>query len=378
MENIDYKKGLEDVIAAESKICLIDPVSGGLYYRGHNITELTEHSTFEETAYLLLEGHLPNEIELKHFNEKLLSYRKLHSNLLQIIRGLSKNCHPMKVLQTTIAALGGIWDNKGTDNPKEICIAYLSQFPLIIAAYWRILNKQEIITPHKEFSHAGNFLYMLTGKVPTAKETSLLDKALILHMEHDLNASTFTARVVASSLAPVSAFLSAAIGSLSGPLHGGANEKVLEMVYEIGEESNVVPYLDKALATGKKVMGMGHRVYRTKDPRAIILQKYLKQASDSEDARKKVAILEKIEDYLARTFEEQHKKVYPNVDFYSGTLFHCLAINPLLFTPIFAMSRVVGWCAHVCEQWQDNRIFRPICHYTGERNLKYVNIEKRR
>ncbi|MBL6989213.1 MAG: response regulator [Bacteriovoracaceae bacterium] len=368
-----YYRGLEGVIAAESKICYVDGIKGELFYRGHEISGIINNPNlhYEEVALLLLCGGMAGKEKVDSFKAKLLKYRKFNNRISDIIKDFAVDTHPMKVMQACTAALGGIWDNKDGDDANEIFLAYISQFPLIIAAYWRYSNRQEIIAPNLKLSFSGNFLYMLLGKIPSQEHIEAFDNALILHMEHGFNASTFTGRVIASSMATVSSSLSGALGSLTGPLHGGANERVLEMVEKIGSVDNVKNFLDDLIDNGGKVMGMGHRVYRVKDPRAKLLQDIIKTL-DVEDKRVKerLDILNEVDSYFSHKMELKNKQIYPNVDFYSGTLLSILGIDPLLFTPIFALARVVGWCAHIREQWQDNRIFRPKCRYVGAVNLK--------
>ena len=283
----------------------------------------------------------------------------------------------MKALQSSYAALGGIWDSTYKEKFIETLIGYIEQTPLLVASHYRIMKQQEVITPDPQLSFSGNFLYMLSGKKPPKEEEKIFDKILILHMEHSLNASTFTARVVASSLPPVSSVISAATGSLFGPLHGGANEKVLQMIDEIGSIENVEKWIDGAIARKKKISGMGHRVYKVKDPRATILQKSLKAFAKDELSKKRLIISEKLEEYFVTRMTEKGKQIYPNVDFYSGILLNSIGIDPILFTPIFAIARVSGWAAHVREQWEDNRIFRPKALYIGEEGKKYIPITQR-
>jgi citrate synthase len=378
VEKVAYSKGLDGIYAAESKISRVDGIAGELIYRGYDIADLAINSNSEEVAYLLLNGKLPTALELEHFTDKLLKYRRLHNRVAKIIKDLSMETPPMKVIQTAIAALGGIWDNKDGQSAYETFLAYISQVPLIVSLYWRYLNNLPVIEPDINLSLAGNCLYMILGYMPPKRHIEIFDKILLLHMDHDLNASTFTARVVASTLAPVSAVLSAAVGALSGPLHGGANERVLEMIQEIGSIENVEPYLDRLVANKGKVMGMGHRIYRTKDPRAHILQKMLRETVKDDESLKKVAMLEKIEECFTAKMEAEGKKIYPNVDFYSGVLLSNLGIHPTLFPPVFAIARVVGWSAQVNEQWQDNKLFRPLALYVGEVNQRYVTIEERK
>ncbi len=376
-QEMKYSKGLDGVIAAESKISIVDGILGKLYYYGFNIEDLVNHSNFEEVSYLLLYGHLPSSSELEAYIDKMLKYRRLHRSTLRILRSLPKETHPMKALQTAFSALGGIWDNKKNSHPAETLLAYISQVPLIVSAYYRIMNDLPVVEPEIDLSFASNFLYMLRGEKPTPEHEYIFDKILVLHAEHGFCASTFTARVVASTLAPVSCALSAAVGALYGPLHGGANEGVLKMLEEIGSVSNVETWLEKAIEEKRKIDGMGHRIYKIKDPRAIIIQRLLQSISKNEETQKKVAILEKLEEHFTAYTVKQGKKIYPNVDFYSGTLLYILKIDPILFTTIFAIARTVGWSAHIAEQWNDNRIFRPITLDTGNRDNAYVPLAER-
>lgn len=376
-ETLHFAKGLEGVIASESRICRVDGEAGRLYYYGYPIEELVERSTYVEVAYLLLHGRLPNAGQLEHFQDKMLKYRRLHGSILRILKSLSHDTHPMKALQTGLSALGGIWDNKSHVNATETLMAYISQVPLLVAAYYRIMNGQEVVEPDIHLSYAGNFLYMIHGTKPSDEHTALFDKVLILHAEHDFCASTFTARVVSSTLAPVSCTLSAAVGALYGPLHGGANEGALKMVEEIGGPENVEAYVDAALAAKKKVDGMGHRVYKVKDPRAIVIQELLRGMTKDAHSERLFATLERLEGYFTGLMAAKNKPVHPNVDFYSGTMLRILGLNPILYTCIFAIARVTGWSAHINEQWSDNRIFRPLSRFVGELGRPYVPVADR-
>lgn len=376
-QDVVFSKGLEGVIASESRICRVDGELGRLYYYGYPIEDLVRHSTYEEVAYLLLFGKLPTASQMEHFQDKMLKYRRLHGSILRILKSLSADTHPMKALQTGLSALGGIWDNKTHTNASETLMAYISQVPLLVAAYYRIMNGLEVVDPDINLSYAGNFLYMIHGKPPTAEHTAIFDKVLILHAEHDFCASTFTARVVASTLAPVSCVLSAAVGALYGPLHGGANEGALKMVEEIGSPDNVAAYVGKAMAEKKKVDGMGHRVYKVKDPRAIIIQGILRDMTKEPHAETLFRTLERLEEHFVGLMVAKGKSIYPNVDFYSGTLLRILGLSPILYTCIFATSRVTGWSAHINEQWADNRIYRPLSHFVGELGRPYVPIADR-
>lgn len=376
-QEIKYSKGLDGVIAAESKISIVDGIAGKLYYYGYNIADLVEKSHFEEVSYLLLYGHIPSPSQLEAYIDKMLKYRRIHRSTLRILKSLPKETHPMKALQTAFSGLGGVWDNKKNSHPAEILLAYISQVPLIVAAYYRIMNGLAVVEPEIDLSFAANFLYMIHGEKPTKENEEIFDKILVMHAEHGFCASTFTARVVASTLAPVSCALSAAVGALYGPLHGGANEGVLKMLEEIGSPDKVETWLAQAMAEKRKIDGMGHRIYKVKDPRAILIQGLLRAIKKNEDTQNKVAILEKLEENFTNLMEKQGKKIYPNVDFYSGTLLHIMNIDPILFTTIFAIARTVGWSAHIAEQWNDNRIFRPITLDTGNRDITYIPLSER-
>ncbi len=377
-ENIDFKKGLEGVIAALSKICDVDGINGNLSYYGYSIFDLAEQATYEEVAYLLLYGNLPAQKELDGFSARIKSFQKYDSTIISIFKELHSGTHPMKALQIAYALLGGVWDSSAKNNNViETLIAYIAQTPLLIASYYRITNKQELIEPDKSLNFAGNFLYTLIGKKPSKDHEKIFNTILILHMEHGFNASTFTARVVASTLAPISCALSGATGSLYGPLHGGANEEVLKMLDEIGSPENVEKWIDTAIEQKRKISGMGHREYKVKDPRATVLQKSLHQFANDNRTKNRLAIAEKLESYFVKKMTEKGKKIYPNVDFYSGILLSSLGIPPILFTPIFALARVSGWSAHIREQWEDNRIFRPESVYIGEENKEYIPISER-
>lgn len=372
-----YAKGLDGVVAAESRISIVDGTLGKLYYYGYNIVDLFRYSTFEEVSYLLLYGTLPTPAQLEAYIDKMLKYRRLHRSTLRILKNLPKETHPMKALQTAFSALGGVWDNKKGSNPTETLLTYISQVPLLIAAYYRIMNDLPLVDADIDLSVAANFLYMLKGERSIPEHEEIFDKVLILHAEHGFCASTFTARVVASTLAPVSSSLSAAVGALFGPLHGGANEGVLQNVQEIGKLERVESWVDEALKAKRKIDGMGHRIYKVKDPRALLIEELLRRIPKNAETEEKVAILGRLESYFTGLMEKEGKKLYPNVDFYSGTLLHLLHIEPILFTTIFAIARTVGWSAHIAEQWKDNRIYRPITWDLGPRDLAFVPLAER-
>ncbi|MBI4040266.1 MAG: citrate/2-methylcitrate synthase [Deltaproteobacteria bacterium] len=370
----DYSKGLQGVVAGESKIGLVDGTQGVLAYLGYPIQVLAQYSTYEETAFLLLNGRLPKKKELSAFEEKLKKYRALPSEALEVIELLPSETHPMEALQTVVSLLGSF--SKVTDL-KEKSIELIAQFPTIVAHCWCMKHKKEVTLPHEDLSHAANFLYMLHGEEPAPDVARMFDICLILHAEHSFNASTFTARVVASTLTTLHASISAAIGALYGPLHGGANEKVLDMISDVASEKQVNEWVSEKMDRKEKIMGMGHRVYKVKDPRSYILEEMLKTLSTKLKNMTTYKILKEIETVVRKEMEKQGKDIWPNVDFFSGALYELMGISRELFTPVFAISRISGWCAHVLEQLEDNRIYRPACQYVGARNVAYKPIETR-
>jgi len=376
---IEYSKGLEGVIAALSSISAIDGKEGKLIYRGIPIEMLAKYSTYEETVYLLLYGELPTKGDLEKFDREMRELRYLPKKVEDCIKELPPNPHPMDILKVAVAHTA-LYDPDRLRCCREgvmrKVIRIIAQIPTIIAYYHRARTGQEIIPPDPELGHAANFLYMLHGKKPDKEEARIFDVALILHAEHGLNASTFAAMVTASTLSDINSAIVSAIGALKGPLHGGANERVLKMLDEIGSADKAEEYVLNALKEKRRIMGFGHRVYKTYDPRARILKKYAEYLSEKYEDRKYIKIGEKIEEIMIR--ELGKKGIFPNVDFYSGIVYHFLGIPRDLFTPVFAMARSVGWAAHVCEYTQNNRIFRPRAYYIGPEYVEYVPIEHRR
>jgi citrate synthase len=370
-------KGLEGVVAANSGICWIDGYAGVLAYRGIDIHELAEHSTFEETAYLLWHGHLPDRSTLSEFSRKLTNARSVPSEIYDLLRSFPKSATPMEVLRTAVSALS-FYDpaESAVDHNSNVrkAFALTAQLPMLVAAYDRIRKGKKIVEPDPSLSHAANFLWMLHGEKPIPAATRTFDIALILHADHELNASTFAARVIAGTMADMHSAITGAIGALKGPLHGGANEAVMKMLFEIGKAGgDPVEYVRSLLAQKKKVFGFGHRVYRTEDPRATHLRKMSEQLSRDSGNTKWFDMSQRIE-----AFVKEEKKLNANVDFYSASTYTTLGIDLDLFTPIFAVSRMAGWAAHVIEQLDDNRLIRPRAEYTGpEYPVKYVPIEMR-
>ncbi|MEI8172915.1 MAG: citrate/2-methylcitrate synthase [Deltaproteobacteria bacterium] len=380
MGNKAYSKGLEGVVADESGICKIDGNEGRLYYRGYSIDDLAACSNYEEVAYLLLYERLPTVAELKDFSQRMRQSRPLSQPVLDMIRSFPASAHPMELLQSAISYLSGYVKHRIEHSPTCNCrdtLYQISQIASVVAAYGRYRENRECVAPRMDLSHGANFLYMLHGTEPEPIEGEIMDKCLLLHAEHDFNASTFAARVVASTLSTCYCSISSAIGALYGSLHGGANQRVIEMAEEIGDKNNVAAWMDKAFAQKRKVMGMGHREYKAKDPRAKIIQKYLEQLSEKKNDFRYYEILQEVEKEFRVKMETAGKPIYPNVDFYSGAVYRLLGIPAILFTPIFAMGRVAGWLAHILEQRADNRIYRPESLWTGPEPRDYVPIEKR-
>lgn len=376
-----FKAGLDGIIAGESKICLIDGDNRKLSYRGYNVADLAKYSTFEETAYLLLKGKLPNKQELEEFNADLLKARYIPTQILAMIALVPPHTHPMDVLRTIVSALSQhepeVGDNSEAANFRK-ATKLISQAPVIVSAYHRLRQGLQPIPPLKKFSLASNFLYMLTGEEPDSYSQDVFDDCMILHADHCFNASTFTARVTAATLSDMHSAITAAIGALKGKLHGGANQEVMELLSEIGSAQNAVPFIEKMFEKGEKVPGFGHRVYRTcEDPRATILREASRELGKKENNTKWFDISVEVEKHVLKTSQAKNKPIYPNVDFYSASTYSVLGIEPQLFTPIFAMSRLAGWCAHVIEQHSNNRLIRPQAHYIGEKDLSYAEINKR-
>ncbi|NTW16350.1 MAG: citrate/2-methylcitrate synthase [Syntrophaceae bacterium] len=380
MENKPYSKGLEGVVADESRICKIDGANGKLYYRGYSIEDLAAYSNYEEVCYLLLYEKLPTTDELKDFSQRMRESRPLVQPVLDMIRSFPDSAHPMELLQSSVSYLSGYVKHRIEHSATCNCrntLYQVSQLAGVVATYGRYRERKEYLPPRMDLSHGANFLYMLHGSEPDPVEGEIMDKCLLLHAEHDFNASTFAARVVASTLSTCYCSISSAVGALYGSLHGGANQRVVEMAEEIGDKNNVAPWMEKAFAQKRKVMGMGHREYKAKDPRANIIQQYLVQLSEKKQDFRYYEILQEVEKVFRGKMETAGKPIYPNVDFYSGAVYRLLGIPAILFTPIFAMGRVAGWLAHILEQRSDNRIYRPESLWTGPEPRAYVPIEKR-
>ncbi len=370
-------KGLEGIVAANSGICYIDGDAGVLAYRGIDIHELAERSNFEETTFLLWNGRLPNRAELDAFRQELAAARTLDPKIVEMLRSFPRTATPMEVLRTAVSALS-FYDPDEKDNTHDANVRksyrLTSQIAMLVALYDRIRKGRELVEADTSLSHAGNFLWMLTGEKPSDTATRTLDVALILHADHELNASTFAARVIAATLSDIHSAITGAIGALKGPLHGGANEAVMRMLFAIDKAGeDPVAHVKKLLADKKKISGFGHRVYRTEDPRATHLRKMSEALGRSSKNPKWFDMSRQIEQYILA-----EKKLNANVDFYSASTYTTLGIDLDLFTPIFALSRIAGWAAHVIEQHDDNRLIRPRADYIGpEYPATYTPIQSR-
>jgi 2-methylcitrate synthase len=366
----EFVPGLAGVPAVRSRISYIDGFKGLLEYRGIPIEQLAEQSTFPETAYLLIHGDLPAEPELARWNEQLTQHRSLKYQVRDVIKALPEGGHPMKALQAGTAVLGMFYP--GGEEPIFRLIAKL---PTLVSAFHRTRRGDDPIEPRDDLDLASNFLWMLSGKEPDPLAARVLDICLILHAEHSINASTFGALVTAATLADPYCVVSSAVGALAGELHGGANERVLAMLKEIGTVDRVLPYVDQKIAGGQKIMGVGHRVYKTKDPRATILQGLATKMFEKLGSTPLYDIALEVERVVADRLGA--KGICPNVDFYSGIVYDKMGIPTDLFTPIFAMSRVSGWLAHWAEQLEDNKLFRPTQIYVGEHGRSYTPLSER-
>jgi citrate synthase len=383
--------GLRDVYVADTRVSQVEGIRGKIVYRGYTIETLADHSTFEETAYLLLHGRLPTKPELELFDAQLKKERWIPRVLIESGKALPKSTASMDILQGTIPILAG-YDNEIADDSREAnirkAIRLISKIATSVATWARVREGLDPVAPREDLGHAANFLYMLNGEMPDSDTAKIFDVGLILHADHQFNASTFTCRVVASTRAHMYASVAAGVGALSGALHGGANEKVMKMLLEIGSENAVEGYVRKTLDGGGLIMGMGHAVYRTMDPRAIILKKIARGLVERTHDKKWFAISERLEEAARKEFDARGKtRLHPNVDFYSASVYSAMGIATDLFTPVFAVSRIAGWCAHVIEEKFAEAqpkpvIYRPEATYTGAgpdlNGLPYVPLAERK
>ena len=380
MAEATYARGLEGVVAAESEICRIDGERGKLYYLGYSIEDLARNSDFEETTFLLLYGRLPDREEMERFSRRMRASRDLAPEILAMVRSFPRDTHPMELLQSVVSYLSGYVEHKiehsATCNCRDT-LHQVVQLASVVAAWKRFRDGKEYVPPRQDLSHGANFLYMMRGEQAEEYEGRIMDTCMLLHAEHGFNASTFTARVVASTLSTCYSSISAAIGSLYGSLHGGANERAMRMVEDIGSRDRAEQWVNRALDNKQKVMGMGHRVYKAKDPRAVIMEEFLLELSRKKNDSRNYEVLKEVERSFRERMEEKGKPIYPNVDFFSGAVYNLLGIPKSLFTPVFAMSRVAGWLAHILEQRRDNRLYRPTSRYIGSEPRQYVPMGER-
>ena len=375
-EKVELKRGLRDVYIDRTESSFIDGKAGKLLYRGYNIDDLAEHSTFEETIYLLLFSSLPTRNELDAFEAELKANRGLPDEILQII-GLTKEAHPMDVLRTAISALAA-FDPEVTDNSHEAVLRkgtrLTAQAPTIVAAHARIRDGKDPIPPNDSLSHAANFLYMLFGELPEPQDARLIDKDFVLHAEHGINASSFGARIAASTQADLHCAITAGVAVLKGPSHGGAAEEVMKMALDIGDEENAEPYVRDLLSRGGRVMGFGHRVYRAVDPRSVHLLEDSRELGERKGQPKWFSILQSVMEVMKPYAK---RGICQNVDFFSGAVYYLLDIPDDLFISIFAMGRIPGWTVQMAEQLENNILLRPRLKYVGPMDLEYIPIANR-
>ncbi len=374
----EYKPGLEGIPAAQSSISYVDGHKGILEYRGIRIEELAAKSTFLETAFLLIWGELPNREELEAFEHEVRYHRRIKYRIRDMMKCFPESGHPMDALQASAAALGLFYSRRDLHNPayiRDAVVRLLATIPTMVAAFQLMRKGNDPVRPRDDLDYSANFLYMLNEQEPEPLAARIFDICLILHVEHTMNASTFSARVTASTLTDPYAVVASAVGTLGGPLHGGANEEVIQMLEEIGCIENVRPYIEERLQRKEKIMGFGHRVYKVKDPRATILQTLVEQLFEKFGHDKFYEIAQEMEHVVEEKLGS--KGIYPNVDFYSGLVYRKMGIPTDLFTPIFAIARVAGWLAHWKEQLAENRIFRPTQIYNGRHSIPYTPIDQR-
>lgn len=366
-------KGLEGVVAAESSISSI--IDGVLTYRGINIDDLAEQASFEEVVYLLWYGHLPNRSQLDQLKKELSENAVLPNQVIELLKMVPSHVHPMAALRTAVSALS-LYDEEAETMTKEAnlrkAVRLQAKISTIVTAYARLREGKEPVAPRSDLGFAANFLYMLKGTEPEDVQVEAFNKALVLHADHELNASTFTSRVTVATLSDIYSGITSAIGALKGPLHGGANEQVMAMLEEIGEIDRVEDYIMNKLANKEKIMGFGHRVYKNGDPRAKHLKEMSRQLTQLTGQSKWYEMSIKIDELV-----QKEKGLLPNVDFYSATVYHSLGIPRDLFTPIFAVARTSGWVAHILEQYANNRLIRPRAEYVGPQKQAYIPLEQR-
>ena len=376
MDEVRIHRGLKEVYLDRTKSSYVDGKNGKLYYRGFNINELANNSSFEEVSYLLIHGKLPTKSELIQLTEWMSVRREIPSQIIDLISSI-KHLHPMDVLRTTISSLSAYdkdLEDESIQTNIERGLSITAKAPTIVATHVRLRDGNDIIHPNKNLSHAANFLYMLFGQEPDDLDAKLIDKDLILHAEHGLNASSFTARVVASTQSDMYSAITAGVAALKGPAHGGAAEGVMKQAQDIGDESNTKEYVKDLLSSGGRIMGFGHRVYKTADPRALILKKDAKNLSERKGNPKWFSILQSLAECMV---PYEKKGICENVDFWTGAIYNLLEIPDDIFVSIFALARIPGWTAQVTEQLDNNILIRPLLEYVGDLDIPYINIDER-
>ena len=376
MDEVRIHRGLKEVYLDRTKSSYVDGKNGKLYYRGFNINELANNSSFEEVSYLLINGKLPTKSELIQLTEWMSARREIPSQIIDLISSI-KHLHPMDVLRTAISTLSAYdkdLEDESIQTNIERGLSITAKAPTIVATHVRLRDGNDIIHPNKNLSHAANFLYMLFGQEPDDLDAKLIDKDLILHAEHGLNASSFTARVVASTQSDMYSAITAGVAALKGPAHGGAAEGVMKQAQDIGDESNTKEYVKDLLSSGGRIMGFGHRVYKTADPRALILKKDAKNLSEIKGNPKWFSILQSLAECMA---PYEKKGICENVDFWTGAIYNLLEIPDDIFVSIFALARIPGWTAQVTEQLDNNILIRPLLEYVGDLDIPYINIDER-
>jgi citrate synthase len=377
----EFTEGLEDVVAGKSAICDVNGKDGKLIYSGYDIHDLAQHTTFEEVVYLLWNGKLPNREELTELNAQLDANRAIPAEALELIKRFPKTATPMDALRTAVSLLGFYDPDHGdesTEANRRKAIRVTAQLGTIVAALDRLRKGEEPLEPKAGLGTAGNFLYLLSGVEPNATATKALDVALVLHADHELNASTFAARVTVATLTDLYSGVTSAVGTLAGPLHGGANINVMHLLEKIGTPDKAEEIVSGMLADGKKIPGIGHRVYRALDPRAVSLREMSKELAEATGDTKWYEMSEKVQQAAdAALIAKGKTTLKANVDFYSASVYHVLGIPTDLFTPVFAVSRIAGWTAHILEQYGNNRLIRPRAIYIGPRDLTVVPIDQR-
>jgi citrate synthase len=375
------KGGLEGVSVGKSSVSLVEGTEGRLSYRGYKIQDLAEHSQYEEVLYLLIHGELPTKQQLDELDTMMRARRALPEEAMQVLKTIPKNGEPIDVLRTIVSVLGMLDPDTNNTSPESVIdktITLAARMPTVVAVFERLRNGQQPVEPSSEHGHAANLLYMMTETPPSKESVNALNSYLVLAAEHSFNASTFTAKVVISTLSDYYSAIVAALSSLKGAAHGGANQKAMEMMMEIGEVDNVQAFIDYALSTKRRLMGMGHRIYKTYDPRAAQLNEHARVVAGTSGTTKWYEIAHKIDEISHTHPYFSERKIYPNVEFYSAPLLYTLGFRPDMMPALFGCSRIAGWSAHILEQLADNRIIRPNAEYVGPEIRDYVSIGKRK